>query len=269
MRIGDEHYSDHVLNLRKKRYGIVDPPPEPPQESTPPADPDHDDDDSVSSSEETFEFNFGINFIEQLETHCGNPNVEYPKGLQPVLQLPASIIRQLHSLWVESICTQIQTQNTVLQEMERQDLEFARLLQEKERSLSGTYNKVPDLQEIMDMEIALAVCKADQEQWKKETPNDLASRMTRQKLFEAFPAVNKDSLAEILQAHDNNFEETVQALLCSLGQTNTDSLMNVNGKIMSKTGDEDIAKQKLMLEEEINEMPKSLPFKPVRIFLFV
>lgn len=74
----------------------------------------------------------------------------------------------------------------------------------------GKEPEVPDFKEIMDMDVALSLYHKDTAEWKNKESNDLASRMTREKLYNLFPDMSKDVLSEMLMAHDNNFQNTVE-----------------------------------------------------------
>lgn len=96
--------------------------------------------------------------------------------------------------------------------------------------MKGQPKAVPNLREIMDMEVALAQYKVDISDWKKETPDDMASRLSRQKLLQLFPDIDPEVVLEVLNAHNNNFDQTCQvgimcqyfyqALQCRLFQRN-------------------------------------------------
>ena len=58
--------------------------------------------------------------------------------------------------------------------------------------------------------MALAVYQKDVAEWRNNMPTDLAAKMTRDKLYNLFPDVDKDTLTELLMAHDNNFKATVE-----------------------------------------------------------
>lgn len=58
--------------------------------------------------------------------------------------------------------------------------------------------------------MALAIYQKDVAEWRNNMPTDLAAKMTRDKLYNLFPDVDKDTLTELLMAHDNNFNATVE-----------------------------------------------------------
>lgn len=86
----------------------------------------------------------------------------------------------------------------------------------KEAGLSqaGKEPEVPDFKEIMDMEMAISIYQKDVAAWRNNVPTDLAAKMTREKLFNLFPNVAKDTLTELLMAHNNNFKATVEVNMC-------------------------------------------------------
>lgn len=83
-------------------------------------------------------------------------------------------------------------------------------MKEAELAESGKEPEVLSFKEIMDMELALSLYQRDVAKWRNKEPNDLAAKLTREKLYNLFPDVQKDVLAELLMAHDNNFQQTVE-----------------------------------------------------------
>ncbi|GLV31901.1 hypothetical protein CBL_07661 [Carabus blaptoides fortunei] len=261
-KIDDTHYSGYLLNVRNRKHGdpVILPSTsrEEPSASSmyydSPSDTVHElpteGESEESSEEEMIEMNVGANFVEELQRTFGGDDLEYPQGLQPVMSLPASLLRQLHAYWLESVYQQMEVQSAIIAGMVREDEEFARKLQEKEAT-GEQRSVVPDLQEIMDMEIALAIYRTDQEQWKKETPDDLASRMKRQKLFDTFPNLDKTILVEILQAHNNSFEQTCEVLMASVGQEAIQ--LDESGEIRTASGSAELQKQKELIEKAKTE----------------
>lgn len=73
----------------------------------------------------------------------------------------------------------------------------------------GREPEIPDFREIMNMDMAMNLTERE---WKNNVPNDLAARMTREKLYNLFSDVPQDVLSEMLMAHDNNFQTTVEVL---------------------------------------------------------
>nr|CAI5861177.1 unnamed protein product [Callosobruchus analis] len=164
--------------------------------------------------EETIELNLGEHFVAQLEEKFGEPSLSYPKGFQPVVQMPASLARQLYTFYLESVYQQMDNQKQILEEMAREDEEFAKKLQASELEKAKPQQPpTPNLQEIMEGQTQYS---KEVEKWKRMNPDDLALKLTREKLFSSFPTINKDTLVEILFAHENKYTETVESLLASM-----------------------------------------------------
>ncbi|XP_046747163.1 NEDD4-binding protein 2 [Diprion similis] len=167
--------------------------------------------------EEIMELNLGHDFIKILENEFGNPEFQFPDGLFPVIQIKKSMAQQLHALWIESMEQQLNAQQERLDQMIESDAEYARSL-EQEEARCLTEPVVPNLSQIMDMEMALAIYNNDvKKQVKLETPNDMASRLTRQMLHEMFADHDPETLNEILNAHNGDYKETVEVLEASTG----------------------------------------------------
>lgn len=83
-------------------------------------------------------------------------------------------------------------------------------MKETELLMAGQEPAVPDFKEIMDMDLALSLYHKDVAEWRNNEPMDLAAKLTREKLYNLFPDVSPDILSELLMAHDNNFQATVE-----------------------------------------------------------
>lgn len=84
------------------------------------------------------------------------------------------------------------------------------VIKEAEMNQAGKEPEVPDFKEIMDMDFALSLYQKDVAEWRNCLPDDMAAKLTRDKLYNLFPDVSKDVLSELLMAHDNNFQQTVE-----------------------------------------------------------
>lgn len=205
---------------------------------------DESDSDESSESDETMAFDLGWEFIKNLESQFGNTDFHMPKGLFPVIQLKKSLAQEIYALWIESMQQQMDDQQEQLDAMIAKDAEYAKSLEEAEAKAFNE-SKAPSLNEVMDMELALGVYKNDlKKQQARETPNDLASRLTRQMLNEMFPNFDPETLSEILKAHDGNFNETVEVLEASTGQSlsSTDALDKQNS-IIAKLKQQSLSKE--------------------------
>lgn len=221
--ISDDHYSPHVRKIRDFRRGYVSSPTE--AESTTstlmPQDMDVDEQcagggDIGAEGDELIEVDLGVELVCQLDNVFGADAFQRDslKDIKTTVFLPRTLGQQLYAIWMESLYNQIEEQR---QTSVKEDEEFAKQLQLKEK-----YPKLAEkttsnnLKDIIEMEYAWKAYKSDVDEWKRTTPQDLASKMTRAKLFELFPNVNRETLVEVLAAHDNKFDKTVEVLKSSL-----------------------------------------------------
>ncbi|XP_018578614.1 NEDD4-binding protein 2-like isoform X2 [Anoplophora glabripennis] len=269
--INEEHYSKHLLRIKQYRFGnlndnltsspsksvdeskastsrhncVID-------ESVVIIDSDTEFDefdvdecsDKSEQPEEMVELNLGDNFVSQLETKFGDPNTTYPKGFQPVVQVPVTLARQLYTFYIESICQQMENQKQILESLIKEDEEFARKLQAKEEEKVIEVKPAPNFKEIIDEQVAQNVYQREVDKWKELNPDNLAARLTRQKLCNVFPTIDKDTLIEILYAHENKYQDTVETLLASTGTE------NIRGNI-------DMIKEPPLRDEIIQEMKEA------------
>ncbi|KAJ8929919.1 hypothetical protein NQ314_017353 [Rhamnusium bicolor] len=197
--------------------------------------------------EETTELNLGDSFVAQLEEKFGDPNMTYPKGFQPVVQVPITLARQLYTFYIESVYQQMETQKQVLETLIREDEEFARNLQAKEEenvTLQPQVQSTSTIPAIMDEQVAQGIYQKETDKWKDLNPDNLAAKLTRQKLFTTFPTIDKDTLIEILYAHDNKYQDTVETLLASTRQEDV-------------RGNPNVIKEPPLREEVIAEMKEA------------
>ncbi|XP_045769838.1 NEDD4-binding protein 2 isoform X2 [Maniola jurtina] len=209
------------------------------------------DEDSSASDEieKTVNVNLGREFIAQLDEMFGRRNMDYPASVIPKVNMPVSLLNEINALWMESLMNQLEEDAKQSEIMVQQDEEFARQLAMKEAELlrSGKEPEVPDFKEIMDMDFALSLYHKDVAEWRNTMPDDLAAKLTRDKLYNLFPEVSKDILSELLMAHDNNFQETVEGLLISTGKS--EILERKNG-ISKFVMEKEMERQEKLLEEE-------------------
>lgn len=194
-------------------------------------------------TEEMIELNLGDNFVTQLETKFGDSNMAYPKGFQPVVQVPVGLAHQLYTFYLESISQQMENQKQVLESLIKEDEEFARKLQAKEEK-AVEVKQPPNFKEIIDEQVAQNVYQKEVDKWKELNPDNLAAMLTRQKLFSVFPTINRDTLVEILYAHENKYQDTVETLLASTG------VENIRGNL-------DMIKEPPLKDEVIQEMKEA------------
>ncbi|KAJ8723402.1 hypothetical protein PYW08_003314 [Mythimna loreyi] len=266
--IADNHYSKHCLKIRKIRRGEPDiyennfeefvasglSAEAPPFESRYSNNLDLSDDEDCSVSDIDDDvivtFNLGSAFIAELDEKFGRQDMQYPDYIVPRISIPMSRLNEINALWMESLTFQLDEHAKQTAEMMQQDEDFARQLASKEAelSLAGKEPEVPDFKEIMDMDMALAIYQKDVAEWRNNMPTDLAAKMTRDKLYNLFPDVEKETLTELLMAHDNNFNSTVEVLLMSTGRS--DVLEQENGVNKFVSSEEMKVKEKIMEEQK-------------------
>ncbi|KAJ0183208.1 hypothetical protein K1T71_001184 [Dendrolimus kikuchii] len=265
--ISDNHYSKHCLKIRKIRRGEyvndehnLDQPSTSQQHTQTQNDANvdsanHSDDEENNSTVSTEELekivnvHVGMDFIKSLDNMFGRNNMEYPNSIAPNISLPLSILNEINALWMESLMYQFDETSRNMEIMIQQDEEFARQLAMKEAELlmAGKEPAVPDFKEIMDMDLALSVYQKEIGEWRNNIPMDLAAKLTREKLYNLFPDVLPDTLSELLMAHDNNFQATVEVLLISTGRT--DILEAENG-VSKFVMEKELHRQEKILEKE-------------------
>ncbi|CAH0587034.1 unnamed protein product [Chrysodeixis includens] len=278
--ISDDHYSKHCLMIRKIRRGEpTDKNLEERNTSEEPVDATNFDSANASNIDSTeaasvtgdtddenecnfdngdrlVTVNLGFEFVGSLDDMYGRTGMEYPDNILPRITLPLSALNELNALWMESLMAQLDEHARKTAAMVQQDEEFARqiALKEAEMSLAGKEPEVPDFKEIMDMELALATYQKDISEWKSNIPTNLAAKMTRDKLFNLFPDVEEDTLSELLMAHDNNFQATVEVLLLSTGRGDVLEKKNgVNKFVMQK----EIDKKEKILKKKKKELSEA------------
>lgn len=225
-QIGDQHYSDHTRKIRNLRRGVLSPA-IPVTESVPNDGACAIDVDETEPNDELLEINLGMDLVCQLDSVFG---VEaYQKDaltdMKTNVFMPKSLAQQLYALWMESMYNQLEEQR---KKSIKEDAEFAKQLQ-SQQNYPGLYKhaKPPsDLKDIMEMEYAWAAYKTEMDEWKLKTPQDLALQMTHDKLCNIFPNVDRDTLIEVLAAHNNKFTETVDVLKDTLSGKPEEKILN-------------------------------------------
>ncbi|XP_068617300.1 NEDD4-binding protein 2 [Battus philenor] len=271
--ISDDHYSENVLKFRKQRRGeqpiqTVNSDNQVLEDVLPRSSKDDDieinmiintdfvneensdeADSCVDYIEKTVNIDLGSHFVTQLDEYFGRNNMIYPGNVKPIINIPISLLNEINALWMESLMDQLEDHSKQTKIMMKQDEEIARQLALKELELAeaGKEPEIPDFKEIMDMEFALSLYQKDIAEWRNNEPNDLAAKLSREKLYDLFPKISQDVLSELLMAHDNNFMTTVEGLLMSTGQSEILEKENgLNNFIMTK----EMERQEKLLEEQ-------------------
>jgi len=182
-------------------------------------------DDQDDPNEELQELSLGIDLVNQLQDMFKD---EYYIGQKVKTRqntkifIPRSLAKQLFMIWMESAYNQMEEDN---QKMLREDEYFARLLKNPEyQNFMQTPNNI---HELLD-EIR---CGIDQDDQISDIENydyndnvqskNLAEHLTEFKLCEKFPYIPKDTINDVLIAHNNDYAQTLKALKSTIG-TNTD-----------------------------------------------
>ncbi|XP_004526094.1 NEDD4-binding protein 2 [Ceratitis capitata] len=179
-----------------------------------------DDEEYDVETNEIIEVNLGEGLINQLKNifHVEMSSLVEKLPENPILNvfMPRTLAKELYMLWVESAYNYLEEQR---QNTTREDAHFACLLKNPKYE---NYKESPEnLQELLDMEYARQIYKAEQENeiqravniQQQYQPSDLASHLTQMKLCETFPNIPRETLIEILSAHNNNYDETVRVLI--------------------------------------------------------
>lgn len=234
-QIGDEHYSNHTRKIRNLRRGvntptIIESATNDDQEGACAIDADE----PEQNDDEFLEVNLGMELVCQLDTVFGVEAYQRDaiKNMKTTIFMPKSLAQQLYALWIESIYNQLEEQR---KKSIKEDAEFAKQLQSQE-NYPGLYKHAQppsNLKDIMEMEYAWAAYKAEVDEWKSKTPQDLALQMTHDKLCNIFPDVDRDTLIEVLAAHNNKFTETVAVLKETL-KVNEDKLLNEGRELIEE-----------------------------------
>lgn len=233
--ISDEHYSAHTRKIRDFRRNQSAPNTEIRIESMDTA-PDGiaevDQADCVQEEEEMVEVDLGINLICQLDSTFGTSAIqaENLRNINTTVFLPRSLGQQLYATWLESLFHQVEEQRL---KMVRDDETFAKELQQKEAPQSK-HKAAADppqnnLNEFVDMAYAWSAYKTDDNEWRQTSPENLAMKLTKAKLFEIFPNMDRETLVDVFTSNGNNFEKTVE-ILRSMLPTDVDEKIRSAGE---------------------------------------
>ncbi|XP_063826632.1 uncharacterized protein LOC135076105 [Ostrinia nubilalis] len=228
------HYSEHCLKIMRQRRGITENVPDENRPSTSQnsqsdgqdaetalsSDYEEESNASIYGEQETVNVTLGKEFVTELDNLFGRTDMTYPDSVVPRINIPVSLLNELNALWIESLTYQLDQLERHREKIIKEDEDFARNLAMKEAELAsgGKQPEVLNFKEIMDMELALSLYQKDVALWRHKEPMDMAAKLSREKLYNLFPDVDNDTLAELLMAHDNNFHSTVEVLLISTGQ---------------------------------------------------
>lgn len=222
--ISDTHYSDHARKIRDTRRGAststvttntntnTNTPINNNNHNQAKASSSISPDDNINEDDEMIEIDLGIELVCQLDQKFGSNAFQndHLKDIKTKVFMPKSLGQQLYATWIESLYHQIEEQK---QQSIKDDEEFAKVLQVKPANTQNLFD-VPqtdsNVQNIADMEYAWKAYNCNQNEWKQTTREDLAMKLTKAKLFEIFPNVDKEQLIEVFTAYGNQFAKTVE-----------------------------------------------------------
>lgn len=159
---------------------------------------------------ETLEFIVGKDFVQQLADKFGaSRNIA---NISPLIKFPVTLARQIYDI--------------IFSPSEEEDGDFAMKLQceEDERTARQFYEDMvsthlgqndssgPQLREIMDMELAQAIYKADVDSLSRNSQDTAANVLAKRLLEENYSNIDKRTLHDIYASCNYSFEDTVKTL---------------------------------------------------------
>ncbi|XP_046984965.1 uncharacterized protein LOC124555179 isoform X1 [Schistocerca americana] len=168
----------------------------------------------ISDSEAFVDIKLGEEFVSQLHELFGKSSYTTVCETSATVKLPLCLALQIHYYLMKHEEEQIKQQQDV---MIKEDEELARKIQESYGRRSKD-EKVPDLREIMDMEMALALYKADQTFSHHETKETLAIKLSKKILCEMFPTFRKEAILDVFSSTGNSFDNTLAVLIASTSE---------------------------------------------------
>uniref|UniRef100_A0A1Q3F0Z1 Smr domain-containing protein n=1 Tax=Culex tarsalis TaxID=7177 RepID=A0A1Q3F0Z1_CULTA len=177
-------------------------------------------DEIITSDPEIFEVFLGVELVKQLHEifkakHSTKSfSIDDLTPERTKVFISSEMAEQIYLSFMDSVYSCHEEEKLVTL---KRDAQIAKQMDVKERypklfNEKLNSSETPKLADIIEMELALTAYRNEMNGWTQEAPRDLASQMTRQKLAEMYPNVEQNVLAEILHAHDNKFNDTVNVL---------------------------------------------------------
>lgn len=210
--ISDSHYSEHARKIRDTRRSATATTSSTVASGSAAASSSISPDENVNGDDEMIEIDLGIELVCQLDQQFGSKTFK-DANLQDIktkVFMPKSLGQQLYATWIESLYHQIEEQK---QQSIKDDEEFAKELQVKPQQAQNLFEVAQansNIQNIADMEYAWKAYNCKPNDWKQTTQEDLAMKLTKAKLFEIFPNVDKEQLIDVFRAYGNQFGKTVE-----------------------------------------------------------
>lgn len=214
--IGAEHYPDHVKSVKNWKKG-------PQKEPSEPLISDLPDSQKTSSSPDASDELHALTIADDLILELDE---EYGGGLLKEImdvnhKFPSKIFIKkstAHQLYLEIMEAYYGREEEARLLTLKKDEELAKQLSEQPELPSSKSSKKNGGKEAIEMPAALNQYEVDiQNNWRdEETSDDLALKMSKEKLIEMFPGLNKSALMEIFAGANHNFQETVTFIQDSL-----------------------------------------------------
>ncbi|XP_058119333.1 uncharacterized protein LOC131290034 [Anopheles ziemanni] len=220
--LGNEHFSEHVQKIRLAR-GIVTAK----QIEDELLDVETETASDKVADNEVVELRLGVELVQQLHSIFKDKHCPKSLELENILAertrvfMATEMAEQLYLLFLDSMYSYSEEEKLFNM---REDARMARLM-DTEQKYPALFKPqdpsgIPNLKDIIEMEEALAAYqKETNETWQRSMSQDMAQQMSQQKLQQMFPQVNSADLLQILAAHNNRFDETVQVLNASIPDT--------------------------------------------------
>jgi hypothetical protein len=222
---------------------------------------------SVSTSEDLIELPIQQNLIAELNDLFGGGLFGTLDESENVLErcwIKKSTALQLFKDVVENIQSRVEEEK--LRKI-RDDHDFAMKLHEQEKAFKypqlaqGTSNSFKD---IMDTQQALHDYENDTKGWQlvEKKPETMACKLNKEKLYAAFPQVQKSDIDNTFEGMNRNFKETLAVIKDSLElsaeeRKNVDGIVRASAKIRDKSGEENGEEQPEMSESHYNEVSRA------------
>ncbi|XP_059469720.1 NEDD4-binding protein 2 isoform X2 [Neocloeon triangulifer] len=214
---------------------------------------------SSSSEEEEIEMTLDRNFAQSLLQNFGGPILLEDLDNDAFrLKVPNWVASKIHSCWLEAIEKHYGLIEVQLKAQLKNDAALARALAMDDQQPKETKDENPpnpSMDEILDEEKALQLVKNLQ---MKDGKNDLATKMSCQKLLEQFPNMDPVAIKDIFEAHNRDYNETVKVVK-EVYMTNTKVKDVYTPEALQKREEELVEQAKRMSLQELEAAEKKKP----------
>ncbi|XP_065340759.1 NEDD4-binding protein 2-like isoform X1 [Cloeon dipterum] len=216
---------------------------------------------SSSSDEEEYEMQLDVNFARNMLLDFGGAYAVEdlpPDAFQ--VKIPASLALQIHSFWMEAVEKNLERKQRELNAQLRNDEAIAHALAIENVEQP---EENPNMDDILEMEKALLAVKNLQI---KDGKNDLATKLSREKLRNEFPNVDPVAIDSIFESNNRDYGEAAR-IIQEQYMTDTGAI-NVYTPEALKKREEELMQQALqesikMLQAEERKKPLFVEVIPV------